>query len=231
MTEEATRLTWGGIREGMLMSLPFGASSIVYGLIFGLLASEAGLRLAEAVIMSALVFSGTAQMAALQMFDGATGLLPIFATVLVVNARYILQGAALRPWFRDLPAAQSSGTLMFLVDGSFAVAMREYAKGRRDAGLLLGSELLSYATWVVATGFGFWFGKLIGDPKRYGLDFILVAFCATAAALMWKGPRDLSLLIAAGLAAAVTDKLAGGAWAVVAAGLAGVLVGALRHGR
>jgi predicted branched-subunit amino acid permease len=230
-TQQTTRLTWGGLKEGALISLPFGASSIVYGLIFGLLASDAGLRIAEAVLMSALVFSGTAQIATLQMRDATIGLLPLFATVLIVNARYILQGAALRPWLNGVSPLQANGTLLFIVDGSFALGMREYAKGRRDVGLLLGSCLLSYTTWVVATGFGFAFGRLISDPKRYGLDFILVAFCGTAAAMMWRGQRDVLPLVAAAVAAALTEKMVGGAWAVVAAGLAGVVVGALRHGK
>ncbi len=230
-TVETTRLTWSGLKEGALISLPFGASSIVYGLVFGLLASDAGLRLAEAVLMSALVFSGTAQIATLHMRDASIGLLPLFATVLVVNARYLLQGAALRPWLNGVSPLQANGTLLFIVDGSFALAMREYARGRRDVGVLLGSCLLSYSTWVIATGFGFYFGRLVSDPKRYGLDFILVAFCGTAAAMMWHGRRDVLTLLAAAVAAALTEKLVGGAWAVVAAGLAGVVVGAFRHGK
>jgi len=59
--------TWAGFRQGASLSLAFGASSFVYGIAFGVLASEAGLGMVEAAIMSATVFSGTAQMAVLQM--------------------------------------------------------------------------------------------------------------------------------------------------------------------
>ena len=39
--------TWAGFRHGALLSLAFGASSFVYGIAFGVLASEAGLGLVE----------------------------------------------------------------------------------------------------------------------------------------------------------------------------------------
>ena len=55
--------TWAGFRRGAMLSLPFGASSFVYGIAFGVLASEAGLSAAESAVMSATVFSGTAQIA------------------------------------------------------------------------------------------------------------------------------------------------------------------------
>ena len=50
MTETSTAsppFTWAGFRQGALLSLAFGASSFVYGIAFGVLASEAGIGLVE----------------------------------------------------------------------------------------------------------------------------------------------------------------------------------------
>ena len=58
-------------------SLAFGASSFVYGIAFGVLASEAGISMAEAAIMSATVFSGTAQMAVLQGDPGGPAMFTV----------------------------------------------------------------------------------------------------------------------------------------------------------
>jgi predicted branched-subunit amino acid permease len=228
---DTATFTWGGLWRGIVMSLPLGASSILFGLAFGALASGAGLTVAESVLMSAAVFSGTAQLAILQMGVSSLAVLPIFATVLAVNARYILMGAALRPWLGPLPFGKSAFSLFFLVDQSFALAMRERMAGDRDAALFLGSGLVSYITWVAATGGGYLLGQSIGDPKVYGVDFILVAFCAASTVMIWRGREQLLVLVGALAAAVAVERYVGGAWAVVAAGLTAALIGALQHGR
>src|SRR3546814_13395692 len=89
--------------------------------------------------MSAAVYSGSAQIAALQAWSSAPLLLPLAATILVMNARYILYGAALRPWLGGLGAHQVYPTLYFLGDGNWALSMKEHAEGRTDAGFVFGS--------------------------------------------------------------------------------------------
>jgi predicted branched-subunit amino acid permease len=230
-TEPTPTFTWAGVKRGIAIALPFGASSIIYGLGFGVLASQVGLSVLEAVIMSALVFSGTAQFAILQSWSAGLALLPVFATVMLANARYILMGAALRPWFASLRQGRVTLTLLTVVDGSFAIGMRERAAGRNDAGVVFGAGLISYVAWVAATGLGFALGQLVPDPKVYALDFIIVAFCASSAALMWRGKSDLAPAAIALAAAILVNLVAPGPWVVVAAAVAGVIVGALRHDR
>jgi predicted branched-subunit amino acid permease len=221
--------TWAGFRQGAALSLAFGASSFVYGIAFGVLASEAGLGVAEAALMSAAVFSGTAQMAVLQMWQATISLMPVFFIVLVMNTRYFLMGAALRPWLGTLPAGKAALCLFFLVDGSFVLAMREKARGNHDAAVLLGSGVVSYAGWVSATVVGYAIGRRLGDPRVYGLDAILVLFCASSVAFMWRGRAQLAPAAGAAAAAIAVDRLGGGAWAIAVAGLAGALIGAVLH--
>src|SRR3546814_18833891 len=83
--------------------------------------------------MSAAVYSGSAQIAALQAWSSAPLLLPLAATILVMNARYILYGAALRPWLGGLGAHQVYPTLYFLGDGNWALSMKEHAEGDRTS--------------------------------------------------------------------------------------------------
>jgi predicted branched-subunit amino acid permease len=227
----APTFTWAGVKRGIAIALPFGASSVIYGLGFGVLASQVGLSVLEAVIMSALVFSGTAQLAIVQSWTAGLALLPVFATVMLANARYILMSAALRPWFASLRQGRVTLALLMLVDGSFAIGMRERAAGRNDAGVVLGAGLISYTAWVGSTGLGFALGQLVPDPKVYALDFIIVAFSASAAALMWRGKSDLAPAAVALAAALFVNHVAPGPWVVVAAAFAGVIVGAAAHDR
>jgi predicted branched-subunit amino acid permease len=218
--------TWAGFRQGATLSIAFGASSFVYGIAFGVLASEAGLSAAESAIMSATVFSGTAQIAVLQMWQTTVTLLPIFFTVLMMNTRYILMGAALRPWLGTLPTGKAALCLFFLVDGSFVLATREKGKGNHDAAVLLGSGVVSHAGWVIATVAGYAVGRQLGDPRFYGLDFILVLFCASAVAFMWRGRAQLAPALGAAAAAIAVDRMGGGPWAIGVAGVVGASIGA-----
>ena len=221
--------TWAGFKRGAAIALPFGASSAIYGIGFGVLAGQVGLSAVEAVVMSAAVFSGSAQLAIVQSWNNAAGLLPIFITVVIANIRYVLMGAALRPWLAALPRPKAYATLLMLVDGAFALGQRELAAGRVDAAVILGSAVVSYTCWVIATGAGLAFGQLVPDPKAVALDFIVVAFCASAAGMMWRGSQDIAPAIAALAAGIAADRWLSGAWVVVAAALAAMVVGALRR--
>jgi predicted branched-subunit amino acid permease len=78
---------------------------------------------------------------------------------------------------------------------------------------------------------GYALGHKLGDPRVYGLDTILVLFCASSVAFMWRGR---TLLLPAAVAAAVAilvDRMGGGAWAIAVAGVAGALIGAVLHDR
>ncbi len=220
-------MTPAGVRRGATMALPFCASSIVYGLAFGLMAAGVGLSTAEAVAMSALIFSGSAQVAVVQAWSGQPSLPAVFAMVVVANVRYVLMGAALRSWLAPLGPLKASLALLPLVDGSFALASRARAMGDNDAGLLVGSAIISYGGWIVGTGVGTMAGQLIPNPKAWGLDFIIVAFCAASAVTLVRNRTDIWPALAAILAVWLCELFAPGPWTVVAAGLAGAVVAAI----
>src|SRR5687767_7231491 len=85
-----TSFTFAGVRRGLLLGQPLAPGAFLYGVIFGVLASERGLAWFEAALMSLLVYSGSAQLAALQGWSSSPAIAPLVATVLLVNARYVL---------------------------------------------------------------------------------------------------------------------------------------------
>jgi predicted branched-subunit amino acid permease len=179
--------TFAGVRRGFLMAQPLAPGVLVYGLIFGVMAAEAKLSTLEAVLMSAVVYSGSAQMAALQSWSAATLILPLAATILVMNARYLLYGAALWPWMGRLDGARVYPSLFLLGDANWALSLREYSAGRDDVGFVFGSGFAMYVPWVAGTAFGHLGGSLVNRPGQFGFDFILVAVSAASAAAMWRG--------------------------------------------
>jgi predicted branched-subunit amino acid permease len=212
----------------MLSSWPLAPSAFVYGIAFGTLATATGLTLAQALAMSALVFSGTAQIAAVSVWSSLSGVVPVMIIITVANVRYLLMSASLRPWLGDLPLRAYAPPLSIMVDSGYAAGMRAFTDGHRDAGHLLGPCLSSWLGWVAGTAVGVVSGSVLADPRVIALDFVVVGFCAVAVAAMGKGLRDVSPPLAAVIAVIVTERAGAGAWAVVIAALAAAIVAMLR---
>jgi predicted branched-subunit amino acid permease len=114
---------------------------VIYGLACGIMAGTVGLTTAEATLLSAWVYAGGAQLAALQAWSQPVSLIAVCLTTLAMNSRYILMGASLRPWLHGAPARHTYPSLFMLGDGNWLLALREHAEGRRDVAFLFGSGL------------------------------------------------------------------------------------------
>jgi predicted branched-subunit amino acid permease len=165
-------------------------------------------------------------MAALQGLAEGAAPLAIIMAVVIINARYLLYSATLRPWMGALPAWQAYPTLFVTGDGSWAMSMRAQAGGERDAGFVFGSGVAMVLPWVVGTIIGHLAGGLVRDPARYGLDFMLVAFAAAMGSGMFRGRTDVLPAAVAATVAVACFPRAGAGWTMVLAGLAGAAVAA-----
>lgn len=219
-----------GIVRGVIRAQPLALSVLLYGMMFGVLAAATRLSGLEALMMSILIYSGSAQMAALQGWSDAAGaILPLVITILIMNARYLLYGAALRPWLGSLDPARAYVTLYFLGDGNWALGMKEHESGADDAGFLLGSGLIMFVAWISGTLAGHMLGSLVTRPELFGFDFLLAAFSAALMMGLYRGRRDLAPALLAGIAALLLSPFVGSGWVIVASGLTAALIGYLRH--
>ena len=228
---EPVRFTRSGAMVGARASLPLAVGVLAYGAVFGILARQAGLTLAEVVLMSALVAAGSAQFVALGLWAAPLPVASLVLTTLVVNLCHLLMGAALRPWFGGLPRGRAYGSLFFLSDESWALTTRSLTSGGGDGAVLLGSGLVLDAAWVGAGAAGYLAGAELDDPARWGLDF---AFTAAFVALLvggWRGRSDLAPWAVSAVAALVAAAWLPGTWYVLVGGLAGSLVGGWRGAR
>ncbi|MBM3537056.1 MAG: AzlC family ABC transporter permease [Alphaproteobacteria bacterium] len=220
--------TLQGFRAGIVGARTLAPGVVMYGVAFGVMASTVGVSLLEAMALSGWVNAGGAQMAVLQAWSDPLPLLAVCLTVLTVNARYLLLGAALRPWFAGLPAWQSYPSLFVMGDANWALALREHAEGRDDAAFLLGSGTVLWFVWIGATAVGYIFGQALGDPRTFGIDFMLAAFFASMAIGLVRGTSDIAPLLTGMAAAIVIERTVPGPWYILGGALAGSLVGALR---
>ncbi|RJF86265.1 branched-chain amino acid ABC transporter permease [Oleomonas cavernae] len=214
-----------GLRAGITISL--GAAP--FGLMVGASAMSHGLSPLEAIAMSMLVFAGAAQFAAIELWAQPLPVAAIVLTVAVLNIRHLLMGASIRPVLLPAGKLGASGLVFFLTDESWAVTLDATRRRAVGPAFYAGVSLLLYGVWVTSTALGTLLSRVIEDPSRLGLDFILVAVFTVLILGRWTGKRDLApWVVSAGVALAV-HLLLPGKWYVIAGAIAGAVTAAALH--
>ncbi len=228
--EEQVTFGRAGVLAGARQVVPVALGVTAYGLVFGVLARQSGLSLLEVLLMSGLVFAGSAQLLVLSLWSMPLPLGAIILTTLLVNLRNLLMGVALSPWFSRLPPHKAYTTIFFLADENWALTMGEFARGQRDAAFLLGSGLVLYAAWLGSTALGRLLGEGVADPTRWGLDFAFTAVFLSLLVGFWKGKADLVPWLVAAVVAVAAAHLLPGKWYILLGALAGSIIGGMRRG-
>lgn len=229
LTTDAVTLTRAGVVSGLWRLGPFALFVVPFGMAFGVAAVERGLSTAQTLLMSALVFAGAAQFAALELWAAPLPYLSLALVVFAVNARHLVMGAALAPWINRLPPAPRLAALGVMSDANFAASHAAFEAGGRDAGVLLGGGLALWLAWMVGTTVGLGAGASLGDLDRFGVDVVMVVFLAAVVTGGVRSHRSVPPLAVAGAVAVLTLELLPTGWNVIAGAVAGGLVGALRH--
>lgn len=179
---------------------PVVAAVGAFGVSFGVLATAAGLPGWLAVAMSATVFAGSAQFAAVSLLGGAGAAGAAVLSGVLLNSRYLATGAAAAPFLRG-GRLRRMAAAQLVIDESYALAAT--ADGTLDRRILLRSGAALWAAWVAGTALGALLGPVVGDPRTLGFD---AAFPAMFVALLWPMLRAPSARRAA-LAGAVVALL------------------------
>ncbi|MCD6015193.1 MAG: branched-chain amino acid permease [Solirubrobacterales bacterium] len=159
-------------RSGMRLGIPYAGASALLAISFGVLA-ETLMGPVAPIVMSALVFAGSAQFAAAAVLAAGGGAVAAIAAGILLNLRYAPMGIALAPSLRG-GALRRAAIGQAMIDFSWAAASR--GGGRFDPPFMLGATVPSYPCWVGGTAIGVLVGDSIGDPAALGLDAIFPAF-------------------------------------------------------
>lgn len=225
---ETVAFTASGALLGARRALPLAISGLADGLVFGVLARQAGMSLGEALLMSGAVNTGTAQFVALGLWAAPLPVVALAATTLVVGARHLLMGATLAAHLGRLSPLRRYGSAFFLTDETWALALRERALGTLDGAFILGGGLALFVSWVLSTAGGYLAGASLRDPARWGLDFVFPALVVALLAGMWRGRATLLPWGVAAVVALAAAVLLPGKWYILLGGIAGAVVGAMR---
>jgi predicted branched-subunit amino acid permease len=224
MSPESRQALWHGTRD----SLPFTIVVVPFGMLFGVVGTEAGLNLAQVMGFSFLVIAGASQFAALQLMTENAPTLIVVASALAVNLRMAMYSAALAPHLGAAPLWQRALVAYMNVDQTYALAVQRYETAPSlslpaRVAFFLGTCLPIVPLWYAATLFGALVGSAI--PPEWGLDFAVpITFLALTAPAL----RTAAHVAAALISVTVVLLLAGLPWnlGLLAAGLSGMIVGA-----
>jgi 4-azaleucine resistance transporter AzlC len=161
-----------GMAAGVRAGIPYSVASLLVGFSFGVLARPV-MGPVAAIVMSVVVFAGSAQFAALAVLSAGGGAVAAIAAGILLNLRFVPMGIAIAPSLRHGGLGRALRG-QALIDASWALANR--GEGRFDTEFLLGSTLVQYPGWVLGTAVGAVAGGAIGNPATLGLDAIFPAF-------------------------------------------------------
>lgn len=174
--------------RGVLASVPFVIVIVPFAVLFGVVATDAGLTPFEVLAFSLVVIAGAAQFAAVQLMTDGAPLVIVLVTSIAVNLRMAMYSAALTPYLGSAPAWQRAIIAYFLVDQSYVAAAAEFAQ-RPDQSLgervsfYFGAVAPICPLWYAGSYAGAVFGKAI--PPEYALDFAVpIAFLAITAPMI-----------------------------------------------
>jgi 4-azaleucine resistance transporter AzlC len=193
---------------GAKAELPILLGVLPFGMIYGVLALEAGLPVDQAQAMSAVVFAGSAQFVIAQLVAGAAPALVIIVTAVLINLRHALYSASLAPYLRHLRPRWQWLLAYLLTDEAYVVAILHYRDGRElqhKHWYFLGAGLALWTTWQLSTAAGILLGAQI--PAGWSLDFTLALTFIAIVVPALKERADIAAALTGGLAAVLLAEL------------------------
>lgn len=183
-----------GARDMVGISMGIAA----WGLVTGVAMAKSGLPLPLAVLMSLLVFAGSAQLAALPLIITGAPVWMVWAIALCVNLRFVIFSAQWRPYFAHLPRWQRMRLGYFTADLNYVVFMSRFPQPRPSPEQLpyfWGGVSVNWMSWQLPTLAGLLLADAI--PTEWGFGF---AGILALLALMYSLLSDRASWVAAAVA-------------------------------
>ena len=169
------RMVCGDCWSGVKRATPIVLGYIPIGFAYGVLAGKSGLSDANTILMSLIVFAGSAQFIAVGLFASGTGPAAVIITTFIVNLRHLLMAASLAPHLKGWKKKQLAFFAYELTDETFALHAANPTKLADCKAEALSLNITAQCSWVAGTVLGVVAAGLIGDVKPFGLDYALAA--------------------------------------------------------
>jgi predicted branched-subunit amino acid permease len=215
---------WRGLRE--IAGPSFGISA--WALVTGVAMIKSGLSVPLAMLMSLLVYAGTAQLAALPLIAAGAPLWVIWATAACMNLRFVIFSAHWRKYFGHLPRARRLALMYLTADLNYVLFTRRFPDPRpspEQLPYLLGSIVWSWLSWQMPALIGIALGDRVPTEWELGFAGVLALLGLAYSTLSGRNSWVAGLVAAAAAVAAFALPLKLNVVVAIAAGVAiGVLL-------
>lgn len=186
-----------GIRDMSGVSLGIAA----WALVTGVAMVKSGMTVSMALLMSFVVYAGSAQLAVLPLMVAGAPLWVVWFTAICVNLRFVILSSLWRSYFAHLARRHRLAISYFSGDVIFVAFLKRYPEARRSPEQLPYFWGAAATNWVVWQGFSV-AGILLADqvPLTWGLGF---AGVLALLGVLYSMLNDRTTWIATGVAAAV----------------------------
>ncbi len=212
--------------SALRQAAPIVMGYVPVGAAFGVLAHKTGLSMLSTVLMSTVVFAGSAQLIAVAMFAAGMPPLSIIATTFVVNLRHLLMTASLAPNLKTWKKWHLALFAYEITDESFALHSARFMRGDNSQSVSFMINFIAHVSWVLASWAGFLTGATIPDIKPLGLDYALPAMFIALLCMQVKNGLYVFVAGFTGLASIALVQSGADQWSVIIATLLGATVGA-----
>ncbi len=175
-----------------------------WGLVTGVAMVKSGLSLPLAVLMTALVYAGSAQLAALPLLIAGAPLWVLWATAFCVNLRFVIFSAHWQKYFGHRPRWQRIVLGYFAVDLSYVLFVRRFPDLRPSPEqwpYLWGGVVWNWLSWQGASLLGIFLADRV--PTEWGLEFAgVLALLGVTYSLLSGTKTWIAAAVAAGAAVA-----------------------------
>ncbi|MCH8467471.1 MAG: AzlC family ABC transporter permease [Roseinatronobacter sp.] len=190
-----SREYWQGFRD----ATPFILVIIPFGAVFGVVATEAGLNLAQVMGFSVLVIAGAAQFVAVQMMVENAPVLIVLVAALAVNLRMAMYSASLAPHLGKISWWKRGAVSYFMVDQAYAAAILKYEntpdmRPAQKMAYYFGVVTPICPLWYLAT----WGGAVLGTaiPAGLPIDFAVpITFLALIVPMLRSAAHVVAALV------------------------------------
>lgn len=143
-----------------------------WALVTGVAMIKSGLSVPLAVLMSLIVYAGSAQLAALPLIAAGAPLWVLWATACCMNLRFVIFSAHWRKYFGHLPRVRRLALMYVATDLNYVLFLRRFPDPRPGPGQIpyfLGSVAWSWVSWQVPALLGIALADRV--PTEWGLGF------------------------------------------------------------
>ncbi len=159
-------------RRGARDMLDFAPGIAAWGVVTGVAMAKSGLSVPLAVLMSLVVYAGSAQLASLPLLASGAPMWVIWAAAFCVNLRFVIFSAQWRVHVGHLSRGRRIALGYFLADLNLIAFQRAWPGARREPGqvpYILGGVVTIWSVWQLPSLVGIFLAHAI--PTQWGLGF------------------------------------------------------------